>query len=124
MNYKHFVLGLSALSVVIIGLLYRLLRDQTMVYFGGLVMTSFFILFSLLVFYLMDRSRDSKDMYQFSRLFMISVFVKMVFYLFIVVYMVRKMNVPSESLIVPSLLIYLGFTIYETYFLMKLSKKK
>ncbi|HRI01332.1 MAG TPA: hypothetical protein PK006_09810 [Saprospiraceae bacterium] len=124
MNYKHFVLGLSALSVVIIGLLYWLLRDQTMVYFGGLVMTSFFILFSLLVFYLMDRSRDSKDMYQFSRLFMISVFVKMVFYLFIVVYMVRKMNVPSESLIVPSLLIYLGFTIYETYFLMKLSKKK
>ena len=45
-------------------------------------------------------------------------------FIFLIVMMIKKFNVDSKNLMLPSIVIYVLFTIVETYSLMKLSKSR
>lgn len=88
------------------------------------VVIIFFSLFTLALIYFSKITRQSKELNLFTRIFLISVFLKIVFFVFIILYAVRKLHINKKDIIIPSLIVYLIFTIYETYALMKLSKVK
>ena len=98
------------------------LEGASMNYCVGL--TAFFTVFCLGIFAAGNLTAASTDRYLFARIFLISVSVKMAFFLFIVVLAIRKFGVVKEDIIIPSLLIYVLFTIIETRELMLISKKK
>lgn len=88
------------------------------------VLIGFYGSFCILFYYLSLRALNSKDPYLFTRIFLISVFVKIGFTLFFIVFAIRKLEINKEEIILPCLSFYLLFTIFETYELMKLSRHK
>ncbi len=83
----------------------------------------FFTAFCLGMYFIFNMSSHSKDANLFTRIFLVSVFVKMVFFIFIILFGIRKMNCSPEKIIIPSIIAYLFFTSFETYYLMVMSKR-
>jgi hypothetical protein len=84
----------------------------------------FFMVFGIIVYEISTRATYSKNLYLFSQIFLISVLLKITLFVFIVILAIRKFGYEKKEIIIPALFIYLIFTIYETYFLMKISHQK
>lgn len=84
----------------------------------------FFMFFGIIVYEISTRASYSKNLYLFSQIFLISVLLKITLFVFIVILAIRKFGYEKKEIIIPALFIYLIFTIYETYFLMKISHQK
>ncbi len=84
----------------------------------------FFMFFGIIVYEISTRASSSKNLYLFSQIFLISVLLKITLFVFIVILAIRKFGYEKKEIIIPALFIYLIFTIYETYFLMKISHQK
>lgn len=84
----------------------------------------FFMVFGIIVYEISTRASYSKNLYLFSQIFLISVLLKITLFVFIVILAIRKFGYEKKEIIIPALFIYLIFTIYETYFLMKISHQK
>lgn len=88
------------------------------------IIIGFFTVFCILMFLAFEFTRQSKDLNLFTRIFLVSVFVKMIFFVFLIFFGIQKLNCERENIIIPCLVVYVLFTIFETYFLMILSKRK
>jgi len=88
------------------------------------ILSVFFMFFGIVVYEISSRASQSKNLYLFSQIFLISVLLKITLFVFIVILAIRKLGYDKKEIIIPALFIYLIFTIYETYFLMKISHQK
>ena len=83
------------------------------------------ILFTLisLVFYLIGtKATKSENKYLFIHIIVYNIIVKMVFSVLLVFVYVKLLEPSNKMFIVPFILVYLIFTIFETYFLSVLSR--
>jgi len=84
----------------------------------------FFNFFTLIVFIWAERTAHSSNQHAFSAVILGVIFMKMVFIvLFVLVY--SKAAKPENTwFLLPFFIIYLGFTIFEVYFMSKLGRVK
>ena len=87
-----------------------------------IALTIFFSVFCATLYYVGRLSAGAKDIYLFSRIFLVSVFVKIAIFLILVLVAVSRFGISKDEIIIPSLVIYVLFTSLETYELMLLSK--
>ncbi len=86
------------------------------------ILVLFFTLFTLGMFWVSRKTIKSSNPYLFTRVFMVSVLLKIVLIALVVLCLVKGMELKPKELAVPLLINYLLYTILETWVLMKLSK--
>lgn len=84
----------------------------------------FFISFTIGVYLLAERAAQSPNLSTFSSVILGVIFVKMLFIILIVLIYKKAVNPSSAWFLLPFFVIYLGFTIFEVYFMGKLGQVK
>ena len=126
MQWKGFVTQLllvTLFTVILLYFCYTLLPISQYLALGiiGLV---FFVLLSILIFYLARKAAVAKNLNAFTHLIMYNLLIKL-FFSFIIVMAYYYLVRPEERLfIVPFIVIYLIFTIFEALFLSREARKK
>lgn len=115
--FRLTIVAIFAVLIVVLG--FRLNGDSRTF---CIALTIFFSLFCASLYYVGRLSAGAKDVYLFSRIFLISVFVKIAIFLIMVLVAVSRFGISKDEIIIPSLVIYVLFTALETYELMILSK--
>jgi len=82
---------------------------------------AFFVL-SYLMFYLGSKAAGSKNKYTFNNIIVGNMILKMFMCVIIVLVYKNVYEIQSRAFLLPFLIIYLSYTIFETYFLTKLAK--
>ena len=87
-----------------------------------IIAVSCFASISMIIYLLSIKSANSPNKFQFMNVVIMNIFIKMIVsFLLIVAYV--QMNAPTDKLyVLPFMMVYLIFTIFETYFLMKTAK--
>ena len=97
--------------------------SQNIDFYIGIDLTLlFFTIFSTSLFFLCLFSASSKNIYLFSRIFIASIIFKMILTVLVTLILIKRLGLLPEQIIFPIILIYISFTILETYSLMKISK--
>jgi hypothetical protein len=91
--------------------------------FSLYAISAFFIL-SYLMFYLGSKAAKSKNKYTFNNIIIGNMILKMFMCVLIVLIYKNIYEVQSRAFLLPFLIIYLSYTIFETYFLTKLAKTR
>jgi len=86
----------------------------------GWVCLIVFILLSLGLFFLGKKSAASENKYAFTQLVIMTMIVKLFLSFFISVLYYQLMDPPTKFFVIPLCIVYLGYTIFETYFMMKI----
>ena len=86
------------------------------------LLISFFVFFTVVIFIFSNNAIRSSNPYLFTRVFMVSISLKILFLSALVVSCIKFLHIKPRDLIGPLLSSYLLFTILETWVLMKLSK--
>ena len=126
MNKQRFftiLLGLSAILALLIYLqsYLSLFKPYSQFSWGSYL---FFILFTVGVYFVADRAKDSPNLNTFSSVILGVIFVKMIF-IIIILLIYKKIAAPDSAwFLAPFFLIYLVFTIFEVYFMSKLGRVK
>jgi len=82
----------------------------------------FFILYCVVLFYLSRMTAQSKIKNQFIHLILYNVFIKIILS-FLIIFIYFKITTPQDKLfIVPFILCYFVYSIYETHFMSKMAK--
>lgn len=123
MNHRNFFTQLGFVSLGIIVLIFALNLVPTFQAFQSLTWISFiFLLFlTVLMYFIGHTSANSSNKNSFLQVVMATTFFKMFLCVGLVVVYQSIMEPESKMYVVPFLLIYIIFTIFETYFMMKLS---
>ena len=126
MKHRTFFIQLTTISVASILLIFFLNKIpqfapfQTFSYISCIS----FILFSTLMYFLAYRAALSSDKNLFLQQVLLTTSAKMALCIFVIVGYFKLAEPPSKMYAIPFLIVYLIFTIFETYFMMKLSKIK
>ena len=89
--------------------------------FSLYAIAAFFIL-SYLMYYLGSKAAGSNNKYTFNNIIVGNMILKMFMCVIIVLVYKNAYNIQSRAFLLPFLIIYLSYTIFETYFLTKLAK--
>ncbi len=89
--------------------------------FSLYAITAFFML-SYLMFYLGTKAAKSQNKYTFNNIIVGNMILKMFMCVVIVLVYKNIYEIQSRAFLFPFLIIYLSYTIFETYFLTKLAK--
>lgn len=81
----------------------------------------FFVVFCIVLFYLSSLSLKSPNKNLFGQVFLFSIFFKMLFSVLIIISYVLITKTKDMYFIFPFLIAYSFFTVYEVYFITKLS---
>lgn len=126
MKHRTFFFQLSIISLVSFLLLFFLNKlpqfspFQTFSYISCFA----FIVFSAIMYFLASRAAVSSDKNLFLQQVLLTTSLKMALCLFVIVGYFKLAEPSSKMYAIPFLIVYLIFTIFETYFMMKLSKVK
>ena len=125
MTNRDFYLQLvyaSIISIVLLVLCYTLLPISDYVLLGVLGLV-FFIVLSIFVFNMARKMTRARDLNAFTRLIMYNLMIKL-FLSFAIIWVYYSIVKPQERLfILPYILIYLIFTIFEAMFLSKQARQ-
>ena len=126
MNRSIFIFQLlitTGVSLIVVGLVNFLLGDNGDWAISGIALL-FFSAFCILMYFLGMRAMKSDNKYQFIRLVWINMMGK-IFMSFIIVGIYYQLAQPSSKFfILPFLTIYLVYSVFETYFMIKQSNHK
>lgn len=115
-------LVITAIASLIIGIITTSGPDAAEIYKATYLLIFFFIFFTTVVYFFSNKAIRSADPYLFTRVFMISISLKILFLSLLVLSCVKFLHIKPRDLVGPLLSSYLFFTILETWILMKLSK--
>lgn len=124
MDSRTFYTQLSIVSVFV-ALLLVMLHSTTAIAIHQVfswISWGFFVLFCIVLYYLAALSTQSTDKGLFARVFLYSIFFKMLFSILIIVAYVLITKTKDMYFVFPFLIVYLFFTIFEVSFITKLSK--
>ena len=85
---------------------------------------AFFVFFTSLIFQISERAVRSSNPFLFTRVFMVSISLKIVLLSMLVIILVKVLGIKPRELVLPLISSYLLFTILETWVLMKMAKVK
>lgn len=126
MSHRNFLTQLGAVSLFAFLLLFLLNlvpQFRTFQIFSYISCVGF-ILFSGMMYFLAERAARSADKNLFLQQVLLTTFMKMALCIFIIVGYFKLAAPETKMYAIPFLMIYLVFTIFETYFMMKLSNVK
>ena len=126
MNHRIFFIQLGVISLstfLILFLLNQIPQFSPFKTFSYISCLGF-ILFSAGMYFLSYRAAMSSDKSLFLQQVLITTFMKMGLCIFVIIGYFKLAEPSSKMYAVPFLIVYLIFTIFETYFMMKLSKVK
>jgi len=122
-NFTFYIwLIATALVCIVISLLSQFNHDSKDVLKASYLLISFFIFFTISIFIFSKNTIRSSNPYMFTRVFLVSISMKILFLALLVVGCIKFLLIRPKDLVVPLLSSYLLFTILETWVLMKLSK--
>jgi len=123
MNHRSFFIQLGIVSLGVIILIFALNLVPAFYTFQSLTWISFAFFFSLsvLMYFIGHSSANSSNKNSFLQIVMATTFLKMFLCIGLVIVYHTLAKPESNMFVVPFLLIYIIFTIFETYFMMKLS---
>lgn len=126
MKHRNFFTQLTIVSLISLLLLFFLNKLPQFAPFQAFSYLSCisFILFSVLMYFLAFRATSSSDKNLFLQQVLLTTSLKMVLCIFVIVGYFKLAEPSSKMYAIPFLIVYLIFTIFETYFMMKLSKVK
>lgn len=126
MNHRNFFIQLGVISLGTFLILFLLHQIPQFSPFQSFSYASClgFILFSSGMYFLSYRAAMSADKNLFLQQVLITTFMKMGLCIFIIIGYFKLAEPSSKMYAIPFLIVYLIFTIFETYFMMKLSKVK
>jgi hypothetical protein len=127
MTFQRFLLllGITIASAVLLNFSLTFLISK-LHYYNGMGFWSIFLftIISFVLFYLGQQAAKSADKMLFNNVIMASVFLKMMAAV-VVLLVYKKVNHPESNVfIIPFFIAYFFFSIFETYFMVKLSKNK
>ena len=123
MNHRKFFTQLSFVSLGIIVVIFLFNLVPAFQAFQSLSWISFFffLALSVLMYFIGHFAANSSDKNSFLQIVMASTFFKMVLCLAIIISYAKIAKPESKLFVIPFLTIYIIFTIFETYYMMKLS---
>lgn len=87
-----------------------------------IIAIAMFSAISVMIFYLANRAIKSDNKYSFLNIVVMNLFIKIMLSFIVVVTYVKMTNPEDKWYLIPFTMIYLIFTIFETYFLSKAAK--
>ena len=126
MNHRKFFTQLSfvSLGIVVVIFLFNLIPAFQVFQLLSWISFFFFLALSVLMYFIGYFAANSSDKNSFLQIVMASTFFKMVLCLAIIISYAKIAEPESKLFVIPFLAIYIIFTIFETYFMMKLSYLK
>ncbi len=126
MKHRTFLIQLVTLSLVSFLLLFFInkLPQFTPFQTFSYISCFSFIIFSAIMYFLASRAAVSSDKNLFLQQVLLTTSLKMALCIFVIVGYFKLAEPSSKMYAIPFLIVYLIFTIFETYFMMKLSKVK
>lgn len=122
-NSKFYIwLLLTAIASLIISLITDKGQDSVEIKKASYLLISFFVFFTVVIFIYSNNAIRSANPFLFTRVFMVSISLKIVLLSLLVVSCIKFLQIKPRDLVGPLLSSYLLFTILETWVLMKLSK--
>lgn len=124
MTAKQFYTQLTILSTCVAILLAFFLRYEWMQPHQGFLWLSwsFFIVFTIVVFYACAKSAKSENQQLFGQLFLLSILFKLIFCGLLLIGFILLTQPATLYFAYPFLFIYTVYTIYEVYFVTKIAK--
>lgn len=127
MNLRFFLTLLAAATVTV--LLLNLFLQQffgTFVQYNRVIWWSLglFIPLSIGMYLFGERAANSENKLLFHNLIIISIFTKMFISVFVLLIYKKIFHPETKNFTLPFFLVYFVFTIFETYFMVKLAQKK
>lgn len=124
MNSSTFVKGLIVTIASSIGLYYLLVHFFPTFNYTDLnfVALGMFTLICLLIFYMAKKAANSTNKYSFLNIVVMNLFIKIMASFIVVLIYVKMTNPTDKWYLIPFMMNYLIFTIFETYFLSKAAK--
>lgn len=127
MNLRPFLTLLAATTALVV--LLNLILQQ---FFGTFVQYSsvtwwslgLFIPLSIGMFFIGQRASSSENKMLFHNLIIITIFAKMFLSVFVLLIYKKIFHPETKNFTLPFFLVYFVFTIFETYFMVKLAQKK
>ena len=119
---KQLGIGSAVLAILLL-LLHQLPAFQSFQMLSW-ISISFFVLLSILMYELGYRASFSSNKFAFTNIVIVFMVGKMLFSVVLIVVFSKLARPESRWFLVPFFAIYLFYTIYETYFMMKLGKMK
>ena len=126
MTAQRFYLWLTGVAVIslIISILTANGTSAEALNKASYLLIGFFVFFTVAMFVLAGQALKSANPYLFTRVFMVSISLKIALLAMLVVSFVKFMGIRPKELVGPLLSSYLLFTIFETWVLIKLSKSR
>jgi len=126
MNLSNFLiqLGVLTVSICLVLLGFNMFPQYKPLIDVAWIAVLFFLCFNIVVFFIGKRLAVSADKYAFSRFVLGSMVLKMALTVVIVLAYNNLWQPASKYFVFPFIFVYIAFTIFETYFLMLLSKEK
>ena len=127
MNLRPFLTLLAATTALVLFL--NLILRQ---FFGTFVQYSsvtwwslaLFIPLSIGMFFLGQRAAESENKFLFHNLIIVTIFAKMFLSVLVLLIYKKVFHPETKNFTLPFFLVYFIFTIFETYFMVKLAQKK
>ena len=124
MSKIPYYLSLILLYLSLLLILYFVGGDQPKVNQSLQSINLFFVFLGVVLFEVGMVLGKSKNPFVFSRFFLLAVFFKMFLFVGIVMLAILKLGLDKHAIVIPSLIMYVLYTIHETYFLMRISKQE
>ena len=127
MNLRTFLSQLAITTVIV--LLLNLILQQffnTFVQYSSVIWWSLglFVPLSIGMYFVGDKASKSENKMLFHNLIIITIFAKMFLSVFVLLIYKKIFQPETKNFTLPFFLVYFIFTIFETYFMVKLAQKK
>jgi len=117
---KEFVIFLIILSLILFGLhKHHLFSAHSILSIWSLVG---FTIMTVLIFILGQNFSRSKNKFLYNNLIVMNFILKLMVSILVVYVFVKQYDPEGKLYLIPFVLIYLAFTVFETYFMMKQAK--
>ncbi len=126
MNEKAFYIGLVSITLVTTIVLVILIQQPLFTDFAGLFIAAlvFFVILSLVLFYVSKRAAVHRNGMMFIYVMLFAIMIKFGFCLITLFVYNRVFRPETKFFVLPFIGIYVIYTIFETYFMMKLGRIK
>jgi len=123
---KNFLRGFALLMTILGVFLYILYSSVIQQYYIDISVYSIlmFSILSILLHFFLKKSVSSPNKQLFLSITLGNMLIKMIFSACLLLIYNKLTQPPDTKFILPFLIIYLGFTIFETWFMVKLSDEK
>lgn len=117
---QEFVVFILSLSLILFGLhQHHLFSEHSLLSIWSMLG---FTLMTILIFSLGQNFSRSKNKYLYNNLIVMNFLLKLMVSILVVYLFVKQYDPEGKLYLIPFVLIYLAFTVFETYFMMKQAK--